>query len=100
MPAPSFIQEAETALNTATSPKTTASFNVLAGDVLVAFAGNGDMSFPDITIDHFQHPGCTQRRIERAFDGVRSMLAAQRHDPGVWPCGLLRNTIDSRSHLL
>lgn len=38
MPAPSFIQEAETAWNSATEPKTTASFNVLAGDVLVAFA--------------------------------------------------------------
>ena len=34
----SFIQEAETVWNTATTPKTTASFNVLAGDVLVAYA--------------------------------------------------------------
>lgn len=33
---PSFIQEAETAWNTTTSPKTTASFNVTAGDILVA----------------------------------------------------------------
>ena len=37
MAAPSFIQEAETAWNSATSPKTTASFSVLAGDILVAF---------------------------------------------------------------
>ena len=38
MAAPSFIQEAETAWNSTTSPKTTASFNVVAGDILVAFA--------------------------------------------------------------
>ncbi len=35
---PSYIQEAETAWNTTTSPKTTTSFNVLAGDVLIAYA--------------------------------------------------------------
>jgi hypothetical protein len=36
MPAPVFIQEAETAWATSTSPKVTASFDVVAGDVLVA----------------------------------------------------------------
>lgn len=35
---PTFIQERETAWNSDTSPKTTASFNVLANDVLVAFS--------------------------------------------------------------
>lgn len=35
---PKFIQEAETSLWDATNPKTTASFNIQAGDVLVAFA--------------------------------------------------------------
>lgn len=44
MPAPTFIQEAETAWNSSTSPKTTASFSVEDGDILVCFAiveGNG-----------------------------------------------------------
>jgi|GEM_PF-6503273 hypothetical protein len=41
---PTFIQKAETAWGTATSPKTTASFNVQAGDVLVAFAETEDAS--------------------------------------------------------
>lgn len=36
MPAPTFIQEAEVTWADSTSPKTTASFDVLAGDVLVA----------------------------------------------------------------
>lgn len=38
MAAPTFIQEAETVWNTTTSPKTTASFAVLAGDILVVGA--------------------------------------------------------------
>ena len=38
MAAPSFIQEAETAWNTDTTPKTTGSFAVQIGDVLVAYA--------------------------------------------------------------
>lgn len=38
MAAPSFIQEAEVAWNTDTTPKTTASFDVVTGDVLVAWA--------------------------------------------------------------
>jgi hypothetical protein len=42
MAAPSFIQEAETAWNVSTSPKTTASFSVLAGDILIAFMGSED----------------------------------------------------------
>ena len=51
---PTFIQKAETAWNTTTSPKTTASFNVQAGDVLVAFAETEDstttVSVSDSTI--------------------------------------------------
>src|SRR5262245_12270807 len=39
MAAPSLISVTATAVNTATSPKTTASISVEAGDVLVAFAG-------------------------------------------------------------
>src|SRR5262245_29707051 len=35
---PTFVAEAETAWNSSTSPKTTPSFNVLAGDVLIAYA--------------------------------------------------------------
>ncbi|MGZ3803450.1 MAG: hypothetical protein ACXVB4_04525 [Pseudobdellovibrionaceae bacterium] len=35
---PVFVQEAETAWNTSTSPKTTSSFNVNAGDILVAIS--------------------------------------------------------------
>lgn len=35
---PTFVQEAETAFNNATSPKTTAAFDVVVDDVLVAFA--------------------------------------------------------------
>lgn len=35
--APTFVQEAETAWNSTTTPKTTASFDVQEGDVLVAF---------------------------------------------------------------
>ena len=49
--APTFIQEAETVWNTATTPKTTSNFNVQAGDVLVAYSmienqgsGGGDIS--------------------------------------------------------
>lgn len=42
MTAPTFIQEAETAWNTNTTPKTTASFNVLAGDILIAFGTISD----------------------------------------------------------
>lgn len=38
MSAPAFILEAETVYNTATTPKTTAAFNVLQKDVLVAYA--------------------------------------------------------------
>lgn len=38
MAAPTFIQEAETAWNTTTTPKTTGSFSIEASDVLVAFA--------------------------------------------------------------
>lgn len=38
MSAPAFILEAETAFNTATTPKVTAAFNVLQGDVLVAYS--------------------------------------------------------------
>lgn len=51
MAAPSFIQEAETAWNSGTTPKTTASFNVLAGDVLVAVAivENNDRSLSAVT---------------------------------------------------
>jgi O-glycosyl hydrolase len=37
---PTFVQEAEVAWNSAGASKTTASFNVLAGDILVAYAGN------------------------------------------------------------
>jgi hypothetical protein len=36
--APAFILEAETVYNIATTPKTTAAFNILQGDVLVAYA--------------------------------------------------------------
>jgi len=39
---PSYIQESETAWNTTTTPKDTASFNVLTGDILVAFAVMAD----------------------------------------------------------
>lgn len=46
---PTFIQEAETAWNTTTSPKTTASFNVVNGDILVAYSVVPDHS-SDITI--------------------------------------------------
>jgi hypothetical protein len=35
---PSFIQEAETAWNSVTTPKTTGSFTVVSGDILVCFA--------------------------------------------------------------
>ena len=45
MTAPTFVQEVETAFNSATSPKTTASISVLAGDILVAYSvkeGNGN----------------------------------------------------------
>ncbi len=35
---PTFVQETETTWNTNTSPRTTASFNVQAGDILVAYA--------------------------------------------------------------
>jgi hypothetical protein len=44
---PTFIQEVETVWNTTTSPKTTASFDVLAGDVLVAYSTNGEASGDD-----------------------------------------------------
>lgn len=44
MSAPAFILEAETAWNTATTPKTTAAFNILQGDVLVAYAETDDSS--------------------------------------------------------
>lgn len=48
--APTFIQEAETAYNT-TSPKSTASFDVVAGDILVAFAlASDDNLSPVISI--------------------------------------------------
>ena len=48
---PTFIQEAETVWNTTTSPKTTASFNVLAADVLVAYAiRENDSAGQDVTI--------------------------------------------------
>jgi len=46
MAAPSFIQEAETAWNSSTSPKTTASFNVVAGDILAAFGVVDDSGNP------------------------------------------------------
>jgi hypothetical protein len=39
---PSFIQEAESAYNSATTPKSTAAFNCLADDLLVGFAGSAD----------------------------------------------------------
>src|ERR1043166_3044012 len=42
MAAPTFIQEAETVWNTSTSPKTTASFNVQTGDLLVALLVGAD----------------------------------------------------------
>src|SRR3954471_1100653 len=42
MAAPTFIQEAEIAWNNSTTPKTTGSFSVLAGDILVAFAMGED----------------------------------------------------------
>jgi hypothetical protein len=38
MSAPAFVLEAETVFNTAITPKTTAAFNVLQGDVLVAYS--------------------------------------------------------------
>jgi len=41
-PTPTFISEYETAWNSATSPKTTANFNVQTGDILVAYAVNED----------------------------------------------------------
>jgi hypothetical protein len=46
-PSPTFIQEVETDWNTSTNPKTTASFDVQAGDILVAYlAGeNGNSTF-------------------------------------------------------
>ncbi|MGE0022120.1 MAG: hypothetical protein AB7S70_00625 [Hyphomicrobium sp.] len=40
--APTFIQATPTAFNSTTTPKTTASFDVLAGDVLVAYAFKED----------------------------------------------------------
>lgn len=52
MAAPTFIQEAETAWNTNTTPKTTASFSVQTGDVLVAFAARADNGSPSITLTH------------------------------------------------
>jgi len=51
MTPPSFIQEAETAWNNDTSPKTTASFNVQAGDVLVAHGAIADsLAGQDISV--------------------------------------------------
>lgn len=44
---PTFIQEAEVAWNTSTDPKTTASFNVLAGDVLVAYVSRESNDAPN-----------------------------------------------------
>lgn len=48
--APTFIQEAETAWDNSTTPKTTASFNVVNGDVLVAFAMIPDDAPGDISV--------------------------------------------------
>ncbi len=39
MPAPTFVQEAETLWGNSTTPKTTASFSTVSGDVLVALLG-------------------------------------------------------------
>lgn len=49
MAAPEFVQEAETAWNTTTSPKVTSSFDVQTDDVLVVFAGaeNGNVDLAD-----------------------------------------------------
>lgn len=47
MPAPTFIQEAETAWNSTTTPKTTASFAVQTGDVLVAIGVIADSNGVD-----------------------------------------------------
>lgn len=55
MPAPTFVQEAETNFGNNTSPETTPSRNVLAGDVLVALAGMEHAS-PDIAISDNQTP--------------------------------------------
>lgn len=41
---PVFVQEAETVWNTSTSPKTTSSFNVIAGDILVAMVTSDNAS--------------------------------------------------------
>lgn len=41
---PTYIAERETAFDTVTSPKATASFDVLVGDVLVAYAVKEDAS--------------------------------------------------------
>lgn len=65
MPAPTFVQEAEVSWQTLDREKTTGSFNVQAGDVLVAFAGmeNGSdqgFSLPDggslTWTERTQHP--------------------------------------------
>jgi hypothetical protein len=48
MPEPTFVQEAETVWNT-TTPKSTASFSVLAGDVLIAW-GMIENHFPSLSI--------------------------------------------------
>lgn len=44
MPAPTLVTEVETAWNSATSPKTTASISVQVGDVLVAYAAQENTS--------------------------------------------------------
>lgn len=46
----SFVSVTETVYNTTTSPKTTASISVNSGDILVAYANNGDNSEGDISI--------------------------------------------------
>lgn len=52
---PTFIQEAETAYGSSTSPKTTAGFDVVAGDVLVAFAAMSDCP-PEVYIENSGAP--------------------------------------------
>lgn len=44
--APTFVAEYETAFNTSTSPKTTASFNAVAGDYLICVGLSEDANFP------------------------------------------------------
>lgn len=75
MSAPAFILEAETVYNTATTPKVTAAFNILQGDVIVAYV----MTDSDSTTGTIANSGTAL-----AWTLVQSVTVVGTSWVGVW----------------